>query len=65
MSHPRTYQPELPKALIKALYHEAKHRHLPMTKLLAEIVTHALDNTEGMCRAREELGTADPHKSAA
>lgn len=54
MSRPRVYQPELPPQLIKALYHEAKLCEIPMTRLLAQIVTNALDNTEGMRIAREE-----------
>lgn len=55
MSHPRCYQPELPPHLIKGLYHEAKLRGVRMTKLLREIVTQALESTEGMQRARQEI----------
>jgi len=56
MSHPRSYQPELHPHLIKGLYHEAKLRGVPMTKLLREIVAEALEPTEGMQRARQEVG---------
>lgn len=55
MSHPRSYQPELHPHLIKGLYHEAKLRGVPMTKLLREIVAKALEPTEGMQRARQEI----------
>lgn len=55
MSYPRTYQPELRPFLIKALHHEARHRRIPMTRLLDRIVSRALDDTEGMRRARSEL----------
>lgn len=55
MSHPRSYQPELHPHLIKGLYHEAKLRGVPMTKLLREIVAEALEPTEGMQRARREV----------
>jgi len=55
MSHPRSYQPELHPHLIKAIHHEAKLRGVPMTKLLREIVTKALEPTEGMQRARQEI----------
>ena len=55
MSHPRSYQPELHPHLIKGLHHEAKLRGVPMTKLLREIVAEALEPTEGMQRARQEV----------
>lgn len=55
MSHPRSYQPELHPHLIKGLYHEAKLRGVPMTELLREIVSEALEPTEGMQRARHEV----------
>ena len=55
MSHPHSYQPELHPHLIKGLYHEAKLRGVPMTRLLREIVAEALEPTEGMQRARKEV----------
>ena len=55
MPHPRCYQPELHPHLIKGLHHEAKRRGVPMTKLLARIVSSALEPTEGM-RIRKALG---------
>jgi hypothetical protein len=55
MSQHRVYQPELHPLLIKALHHEARHRRMPMTKVLSEIVARALEDTEGMRRAREEI----------
>jgi hypothetical protein len=58
MAHPRCYQPELPPQLIKGLHHEARLRGVPMTVLLRGIVTEALERTEGMRLARQELGTA-------
>ena len=61
MPHPRSYQPELPPHLIKGLHHEAKLRGVPMTVLLRSIVTQALEPTEGMRIARQELRRAgDP-----
>ena len=55
MSHPRSYQPELNPILIKGLHHEAKLRGVPMTRLLREIVAEALETTEGMRIARQEI----------
>jgi len=55
MSYPTVYQPALPAVLIKGLHHEAQLQHKPMTKLLAEIVASALEHTEGMRVAREEI----------
>ena len=61
MPHPRSYQPELHPHLIKGLHHEAKLRGVPMTVLLRSIVTQALEPTEGMRIARQELRRAgDP-----
>ena len=51
----RTYQPELHPHLIKGLHHEAKLRGVPMTVLLKSIVTAALEPTEGMQLARQEI----------
>ena len=55
MSHPRSYQPELHPHLIKGLHHEAKLRGVPMTVLLKSIVMKALEPTEGMQIARQEI----------
>ena len=55
MPHPRAYQPELHPHLIKGLHYEAKVRGLPMTKLLTSIVADALEPTEGMQIARQEI----------
>lgn len=56
MSKPRVYQPALHPFLIKGLYHESKRRGVPMTKLLTEIVSDVLDNTEGLRQARDDPG---------
>jgi hypothetical protein len=58
MPYPRSYQPELHPHLIKGLHHEAKLRGVPMTVLLRDIVTAALEPTEGMQIARKELRKA-------
>ena len=58
MPHPRSYQPELHPDLIKGLHHEAKLRGVPMTVLLREIVASALETTEGIRIARQEIREA-------
>ncbi len=58
MPYPRTYQPELDPSLIKGLHHEARLRGVPMTKLLKRIVAEALEPTEGMRIARQEMKSA-------
>ena len=55
MAYPKVYQPELQPFLIKALHHQARHLRVPMTRLLNEIVTHALAKSEGMRSARKEI----------
>ena len=58
MPFPTVYQPELHPRLVKGLHHEAKLQGKPMTRILNDIVTRALDNTEGMKLARRELQQA-------
>ncbi len=65
MPYPRVYQPELHPHLIKGLFHESKLRKMPMTRILNDIVTRALDNTEGMKLAEAELRQADRDTVAA
>jgi hypothetical protein len=55
MPYPRSYQPELHPHLIKGLHHEAKLRGVPMTVLLRSIVAAALEPSEGMQLARQEI----------
>ena len=43
----RHYSPQLDRFLVCALYHEAKRRRKPMTRLANELVTQALRDTEG------------------
>ena len=58
MPHPRAYQPELHPHLIKGLHHEARLLGMPMTVLLRSIVAEALEPTEGMQIARQEIENA-------
>lgn len=46
MGHLRHYSPPIRRELIRVLYHERKRRKIPMTKLVEEILTHALRYTD-------------------
>ena len=48
------YLPAIPRPLLSALYHEAKQRHVPMTRLLAEILKDSLKESEGWQRALQD-----------
>jgi len=48
------YQPGVKPHLIKAIYHEAKLRGVPMTVLINDLLTKVLLATRGMRLARDE-----------
>ena len=48
------YSPVIRRFLVNVLYHEARHRRKPMTVLTSEILSEALQGTEGWRRAEEE-----------
>ncbi|TLD71657.1 hypothetical protein FEM03_05835 [Phragmitibacter flavus] len=43
MPRPRHYVPCIARNVVCALYHEARHRQMPMTKLVNELLTAALN----------------------
>ena len=47
MSRPRHYVPCISRNVVCALYHEARHRRKPMTRLVDELLTAALQGTPG------------------
>ena len=47
MSRPTHYVPRIGRQLICALYHEAKHRRQPMTRLVEDLLTAGLQGTVG------------------
>ena len=47
MSRHTHYVPRIDRRLVCALYHEARHRHQPMTRLVDELLTRALQGTNG------------------
>ncbi len=54
MSRTNYYVPEVSRHLVKVLYFEGKRRKMPMTKLVDEILTHALKATPGWKIAESE-----------
>ncbi len=53
MPRPTHYSPVIKRDLVSLLYHEAKQRKLPMTKLVDKILRQALEANETN-RLREE-----------
>ena len=53
MATPRYYVPTISRSLVRALYHEGKHRHMPMTRLVDELLTEALIDTPSWQIARQ------------
>lgn len=68
MAKPTCYQPAISRFLIRALYHEGKRRRMPMTRLVDELLTGALEGSPGWRLAeesdRESKATPDPRRSS-
>ncbi|MEC5129494.1 hypothetical protein VSU19_22225 [Verrucomicrobiales bacterium BCK34] len=54
MARSKVYNPVVAPPLICALYHEAKRRRMPMTKLIEEVLVRALSGTPGWVAASEQ-----------
>lgn len=52
MSRRTHYSPCINRELVRALYHEARHRRKPMTRLVDELLLAALNGTTGWQIAR-------------
>lgn len=64
MANATCYQPVISRALIAALFHEAKRRRLPMTRLVDGLLRECLHGTPGWETAAHdwpELNSALPH----
>lgn len=53
MARPSHYVPCIRRELVCALYHEAKHRRQPMTRLVDDLLTVALQGTHGWLVAND------------
>jgi len=51
MARPRHYSPHISRFLVSVLYHEAKHRKIPMTKLTDDLLLNALRDSPGWITA--------------
>ena len=58
MAKHRHYSPPISRFLVSALYHEAKQRKIPMTKLTDDLLRNALQGSTGLEMATN-LTTAD------
>ena len=54
MARPRYYSPAIDRFLVSALYHEARRRRVPMTRLADELLRGALEGTEGWEEAKTD-----------
>ena len=55
MSRSTHYTPPLSRFIVCALYHEAKHRRIPMTRLANNLVEAGLKDSEGWQKAQEAM----------
>ena len=51
MPRQRHYSPQLSRFLVSVLYHEAKARKIPMTKLTDDLLRRSLTDSEGWRKA--------------
>ena len=58
MARPRHYSPAISRFLVSVLYHEAKARKMPMTKLTDMLLRRSLVESEGWQRT-ESLRLAE------
>lgn len=63
MAQHRHYSPSIDRFLVCALYHEAKARRIPMTRLVNELLRKALSGSSGWLQAEKQQSTRDsPHQ---
>jgi hypothetical protein len=62
MNRERYYSPRIDRFLVRVLYHEAKQRGLPMTKLVNELLEEQLRDGHGW-RVAEESNPYNPRVS--
>ena len=54
MGRPAHYSPAIDRQIVCALYHEAKHRRKPMTRLVNELLASVLQDTHGWQTALDQ-----------
>jgi len=55
MPRPTHYSPAIERFLVSVLYHEARHRNIPMTRLVNQILKAGLANSPGWHLATQAL----------
>ena len=60
MARPRHYSPVIARFLVSVLYHEAKHRQIPMTLLVDALLRQALTGSESWKMAQETKIAEEP-----
>ena len=55
MARTAHYSPAIDRQVVCALYHEAKRRHQPMTRLVNELLSSVLRDTAGWQTALNQL----------
>ena len=54
MKKQRCYLPAISRPLIAALYHEARHRNIPMTRLIDRLLEKSLRDSQGWQEASRD-----------
>ena len=60
MARSHYYSPAIERFLVSVLYHEARHRKLPMTRLANQILKEGLAESVGWQLALQSLNSSDP-----
>ena len=60
MPRPQHYSPAIERFLVNVLYHEARHRKIPMTSLANQILKTALADSTGWQLALQSNATQGP-----
>jgi hypothetical protein len=64
MPRPQHYSPTIERFLVSVLYHEARQRKIPMTRLANEILKGGLTGSVGWRLATESLNSPEPSSVA-
>jgi hypothetical protein len=64
MAQPHHYSPAIERFLVSVLYHEARHRNIPMTRLVNQILKEELAQSVGWQLALKSLATPDQESVA-
>ena len=59
------YSPRISRFLVSVLYHEAKRRRIPMTKLADELLTQQLSSSPSWDKVQELRVAEDPSPHSA